>query len=174
MFQRCSRSGSIRQVRWISRSTGPKTRSSREGPPSYTLAMYRPSSGAVTPMTTMSAMSCAQPAAVIRTAPGTARQPPGTGRAGSPGRDRRCSRRSRGYAYGATLRIDLWRGRSELVDVVRSDDAVAAAHQPDAQREEPNDQEQYPHISHGSPRVGSGNLDVYAALDAARRGLMPC
>src|SRR5882757_5403009 len=156
------------------RSTGPKTRSSREGPPSYTLAMYRPSSGAVTPMTTMSAISCAQPAAVIRTSRGTREPPRGTTRAGSPGRGRRCSRRSPGYAGGLTFRVALGRRGSKVFRDVRSDDAVATAHQPDAQREERNDQEQYPHVSHGSPRVGSCNLDVYAAIDAARRGLMPC
>ena len=36
--------------------------------------------------------------------------------------------------------------------VVGTDDGVAAAHERDAQREERQDQEQYPHVSHGSPR----------------------
>src|SRR5256886_15546011 len=90
-------------------------------------------------MTTMSATSCAQPAAVIRTAPGRAGRRPGTDRARSPGRCGRCSRRSLGYTHGLTVRVALGRRRSEFFRDVGSDDAVAAAHQPDAQREERND-----------------------------------
>src|SRR5690348_14894737 len=120
-------------------------------------------------MTTMSATSCAQPAAVIRTVPETTEPPPGTDRAGSPGRGRRCSRRSLGDAHPLTFRVGLGRGRSKL-GVVRPDDAIAAPHQPDAQRKERNDQEHYPHVSHGSPRVRSCSLDVYAAIDSVRRG----
>src|SRR6266700_1833009 len=95
--------------------------------------MYRPSSGAVTPMTMMSAISWAQPAAVIRTSPGTAGLQRGTTRAGSPGRGRRCSRRSLGNPHTLMFRLGLGRRRSKLLGIVRPDDAFAAAHERDAQ-----------------------------------------
>src|SRR3981081_3144188 len=104
-------------------------------------------------MRTISAISWAQPAAVIRTSRGTGGPPRGTARARSPGRDRRCSRRSPPYAHGLTHDVLFRLGWLELLGVVGPDDDVAAAHERDAQREERQDQEQHPHVSHGSPRL---------------------
>src|SRR5215218_7243098 len=114
--------------------------------------MYRPSSGAVTPMSTIRAMSCAHPAAVIRTGPGTGAPQRGTSPAGPQGRVRRCSRRSPGDPGRLALARLRYR-RLTLVEfggVVAADDPVAAARERDAHREEPDDEKQHPDISHAT------------------------
>src|SRR5690242_9019454 len=115
--------------------------------------MYRPSSGAVTAIATMSAASCAHPATDIRTAPGRRVQRRGTRAAAPPGPARRCSLLS--------LHADLFEDRRfalvvrverEIRRFIRTDDAVTRAYEHDAQREETEQGEHDPHVRHTTPR----------------------
>src|SRR3979490_3333579 len=106
--------------------------------------MYRPSRGAVTAMATIRPTSCAQPASVIRSAPGRGARPRGR-REGAPrARVRRCSRRSL---------LFVW-----------TDDAVAAVDEDNAECKEHDDGDDNQEISHESVITPTGT--AHNGLDA--------
>src|ERR1700686_5332737 len=98
--------------------------------------MKRPSSGAVSAISTASATSCPQPASVIRTSRGTGAPRPGTTQEASRGGVRRCSQPSPGPLPG--LGSDGWIDLvvEEVLGIVWPDDAVAAPDERHAQPEE--------------------------------------
>src|SRR6478735_7160108 len=107
--------------------------------------MYRPRSGAVMPRTTISAISWAQPANVIRTSRGRAARRRGTRPAAPRAPVRRCSRRSPDDPGRGLVRRG---GRLEVELLVRPDDAIAAVDECDAHAEERDRRQEDPDICH--------------------------
>src|SRR5262249_25421832 len=113
-------------------------------------------------MTTMRAMSCAHPAAVIKTSRETARPRRETARARrrGPTPGTRRGRRSTRCPHRLALAV-LVLGRlacAEVDGLIAAEDAFAPAHQSDGCAEEHDDQKHHPHVSHRSPRIRSWGL----------------
>src|SRR5262245_64013484 len=119
-------------------------------------------------MATMSAISWAHPAAVIRIALGRAAPRTDRARRGATGRGRRCSRRSSSCRCRFALVHVRFSSGARFDRLVRTDDDVAPAHERDAHTEERDDQEKDPYVSNNGTYNTTASTPERATQDRQR------